>query len=315
MSSRPTRSGGWNYPKKGTFYSDHPFAIPQWVTEAKRTSALAFRNFLFASAQQKKALAYGFRPADLSIPIATSIDSRHGVDATQPKTTLQIPSVDVVQAIQAAWGQLRHRVAVMLLLDTSGSMNYVVDGIPKIKAAQQGLKRFISLLSENDWVGLTTFSTKMQVLSQVAPLGPKRQALLTQVNGISACGDIRLYDTIADQVYALNTLSSHYIKAVVVLTDGVDTISQRSLTQLLREITPTNLSTGNVVRVFTMPHLCLPFSREERAMPLNASLIFQGGMLELQHADTIERVPAPFRLVQGRWCCEAYHYLTVRSWL
>ena len=38
-------------------------------------------------------------------------------------------------------------------------------------------------------------------------------------------------------------------------------------------------------------------------MPLNASLIFQGGMLELQHADTIERVPTPFRFVQGRWCC------------
>jgi len=38
-------------------------------------------------------------------------------------------------------------------------------------------------------------------------------------------------------------------------------------------------------------------------------------MLELQHADTIERVPAPFRFVQGRWCCEADHYLAVRSWL
>jgi superfamily II DNA or RNA helicase len=59
----------------------------------------------------------------------------------------------------------------------------------------------------------------------------------------------------------------------------------------------------------------LPFDGEEKAMPLNASLIFQGGMLEFQHADTIECVPAPFRFVQSRWCCEAHHYLTVRSWL
>src|SRR5262249_43840911 len=38
-------------------------------------------------------------------------------------------------------------------------------------------------------------------------------------------------------------------------------------------------------------------------------------MLELQHADTIERVPAPFRFVQSRWCCKAHHYLAVGSWL
>lgn len=241
------------YPKEGTFYSDHPFAIPQWTNNAQRTSALAFRNFLFASTQQQKALLYGFRPADLSISVTTPIDSRHGVDPAQPKTTLQIPSADVAQAIQAAWGQLRHRVAVMLL-NTSGSMNYLVDGIPKIEAAKQGLKQFIGLLSDSDWAGLTTFSTNMHALIQVSPLSSTRQEMLNEIDGVSAGGDTRLYNSIADQVHALNALSSHYIKAIVVLTDGVDTIHQLSLAQLLKEITPTNPSTGNEVRIFTIAY-------------------------------------------------------------
>ena len=38
-------------------------------------------------------------------------------------------------------------------------------------------------------------------------------------------------------------------------------------------------------------------------------------MLELRHADTIEHVPAPFRFVQGRWCCEAHHYHLALPWL
>lgn len=38
-------------------------------------------------------------------------------------------------------------------------------------------------------------------------------------------------------------------------------------------------------------------------------------MLELRHADAIEHVPAPFRFVLGRWCCEAHHYHLALPWL
>ena len=93
------------YPSEGTFYSDHPFAIPLSVTNSKQTSALAFRNFLFERDQQKKGLLYGLRPADLSIPVGAPIESRYEVDAKQPYTTLQMPSAEVVLAI---WSQLLH---------------------------------------------------------------------------------------------------------------------------------------------------------------------------------------------------------------
>lgn len=242
------------YPQEGTFYSDHPFAILESVTNAKKTSALAFRNFLFEHDQQKKVLLSGFRPTDLSIPVSTPIDSRHGVDAKQPNTTLQIPSADVALAVLAAWSQLRHRVAVTLLIDTSGSMNALVDGIPKIDAAKQGLKEFIQQLSDSDWVGLTTFNTQMQVLTPVTPLGPKHQELLDEIDGITASGDTRLYQSVADQVQALSTLSTHYIKSVVVLTDGVNTLYPPTLTQLLQEVMQGNAGTKDKIRVFAIAY-------------------------------------------------------------
>jgi hypothetical protein len=54
---------------------------------------------------------------------------------------------------------------------------------------------------------------------------------------------------------------------------------------------------------------------EESTIPSNASIAFQGGMLVLQHADSIERASAAFQFVNDRWCCEAHHYHAVLPWL
>jgi Ca-activated chloride channel family protein len=223
------------------------------MTNAKRTSALRFYNFLHSSEQQQKAILYGFRPADRNLPITTPIDSSHGVDPQQPKTTLPIPSVDVVQAILDTWDHLRRKGAVMLLLDTSGSMNEPVttNGIPKINAAKQGLKEFITKVSNDDQMGLATFNTTMQVQSPVSPLEPKRQELYNKIAEIYAGGDTLLYQSIADQIDALTTLPPNYIKAIVVLSDGNDTISQLTLDQLLKKI---DLNTGNETRIFPIAY-------------------------------------------------------------
>ena len=157
------------YPKEGTFYSDHPYTIlnASWVTPAKHAAALALRNFLLSAEQQKSALQYGFRPADINIPISSPIDSAHGVDPKQPSTVLQIPSADVVSEIQSNWNQQRRRVDVMLILDRSGSMNDSIGGETKIDGAKAGLKEFVNLLSDDDQLGLTVFSDQANVLTPV----------------------------------------------------------------------------------------------------------------------------------------------------
>ncbi len=244
------------YPKEGTFYSDHPFAILQgnWVTAEKKAAAVTFRDFLLQPAQQQKALRYGFRPADLNIKITSPVDSAHGVDPSQPKSVLQVPSVDVINAIKASWDQQRRKVDVMLILDRSGSMNDAIGGVAKIDAAKQGLAEFVNLLGDSDGLGLTVFSDDANVLTPIGALGPKRQSVLTTINGIIAGGNTRLFDTIAEQYESLKTLQSKHIKAIVVLTDGMDNASARSLEQLVKEITPSGENAGQGVKIFTIAY-------------------------------------------------------------
>ncbi|HKO25422.1 MAG TPA: DEAD/DEAH box helicase family protein, partial [Chloroflexota bacterium] len=45
---------------------------------------------------------------------------------------------------------------------------------------------------------------------------------------------------------------------------------------------------------------------------MSRSISFQGGTLVLYDVDAHEPVPAPFRLIKGRWRCEGYHYGTLQ---
>src|SRR5258708_14099430 len=241
------------YPSEGTFNSDHPFVVPQarWITPAKQAAAEVFRDFLLSVHQQEKALQYGFRPGTLNVNIGAPIDAAHGVNPHQPQAILNVPSGDVVQAVETSWENQRRKVDVMLILDHSGSMN----DNGKIGAAKQGLAEFVNLLGNLDGLGLTAFNNTIDVLSPVMPLGPNRQKILDQVNSITACCSTRLYDTIDQQAQALAALSNdRHIKVVVVLTDGMDDASTTSLTQLLHDIATTGPNAGEGIKVFTIAY-------------------------------------------------------------
>ena len=244
------------YPKEGTFFSDHPYTILQggWVTPEKKAAALAFRNFLLDTPQQQKALQYGFRPADSKIGLGAPFDVAHGVDASQPRTLLQVPSGNIVQAVLDSWQQQRRRVDVMLILDRSGSMNNDIGGITKLDGAKQGLKEFTSLLADQDELGLTVFSNQADVIAPTAPLGPQRQAILKQIDSIQVGGETRLFDTISEQVQAIQQVQTRHIKSVVVLTDGMDNASQLSLDQLTAQIQAKGENAGNSIKVFTIAY-------------------------------------------------------------
>lgn len=244
------------YPTEGTFSSDHPYAIlnANWVTPAKKAAGLAFRNFLLAKEQQKKALQYGFRPSDPHMSLTAPIDTAHGVDPKKPDTLLQLPNADVVSTIQSNWNAQRRRVDVMLILDRSGSMNDSIGGTTKIDGAKGGLKEFVNLLNDDDNLGLTLFSDQSDVISQIDQLGPKRQNLLNTIDGIVAGGNTRLFDTIAEQQKALQNAQSKNIKALIVLTDGQDTASDMNIDQLVKQVSLTGENAGTGVKIFTIAY-------------------------------------------------------------
>jgi Ca-activated chloride channel family protein len=233
------------YPKEGTFWSDHPVGIVEreWVTPEHREAAGIYIDYLLAKQQQQKAMRYGFRPADVDIPLGAPFDAAHGVDPAQPKTTLQVPSAKVMQAILGLWKQEKKHADIVLVLDTSGSMHG-----EKLEKAKEGALRLISALGDEDRLSVLAFSSRLNWLAQGESVGEGRKAIEDKVRALSATGGTALYDAIeAAYRYLKDSPLPDHIEAVVVLTDGADTNSRTKLESLLNTIP---LGPGSEVRVF-----------------------------------------------------------------
>jgi Ca-activated chloride channel homolog len=238
------------YPKEGTFWSNHPYAIlnASWVTEEQNEAAVLFREFLLATEQQQRALEVGFRPADVNISLRSPIDANHGVDPMQPKTVLEQPSADVILAIQDLWHVVKKPVDLLLVVDVSGSMQG-----DKIAAARTSLAQFVDRLGDNDRLSILLFSSEVVEMSPLSPLGPKRQDVSTRVGGIIEGGNTNLYDAILHGYDLLEQQGDEsHIRAIVVLSDGVDTSSINSLSMVEDRIRDDSEAGGNSIKLFTI---------------------------------------------------------------
>jgi Ca-activated chloride channel homolog len=225
------------YPKEGTFWSDHPVGIVEreWVTPEHREAAKVYIQYLLQRPQQERAMTYGFRPGAVDVPLASPIDEAHGVDPKEPKTTLEVPSVPVIDAILNLWQQKKKSANVVLVMDTSGSMN----DDRKIQNAREGAKQLVTLLSDNDRLSLLPFNSKFSWASQNLPIKTGRDELSRTIDSLFAQGGTALYDSIdAAYQYLLNQTQEEDadILSVVVLTDGEDTESKMQLNDLMDRI-------------------------------------------------------------------------------
>jgi Ca-activated chloride channel family protein len=227
------------YPKEGTFWSDHPVGIVErdWVTPAHREAAKVYIQYLLQRPQQERAITYGFRPGSVEVPIASPIDIAHGVDPKEPKTTLEVPSVPVMDAILKLFDQKKKAANIVLVLDTSGSMN----DDHKIQNAREGAKQLVNLLAPADQLSLVPFNTKINWASTDIPVATGKDSLLRSIDSLFASGGTALYDSI-DAAYQ-HLLSEqkqgpeeNRILSVVVLTDGADTESNMKLNELMQRI-------------------------------------------------------------------------------
>jgi ABC-type Fe3+ transport system substrate-binding protein len=100
------------YPQT-TLWSDHPIALLQgdWVTPEQKKAAREYVTFLRSRAIQEQALAYGFRPADPSVPVKTQ-DPRnpfvrlaaYGIRADLPPAAVP-PDAAVVRNLLTMWSR------------------------------------------------------------------------------------------------------------------------------------------------------------------------------------------------------------------
>jgi Ca-activated chloride channel family protein len=244
------------YPREGTFWSDHPIGVVdrEWVTPEHREAAKIYTQYLLDRPQQEHALAYGFRPASLDVPVTAPIDAAHGVDPKEPKTTLEVPSPEAIDAIRKLWMDKKKSAEVVLVFDTSGSMNED----QKIQNAREGAKQLVSLLGDNDTFSLLPFNSQMSWASQDMAMKQGRARSLTVIDSLFAHGGTALYDSISAAYDHLlerqNGDPAHdsRIRAVVVLTDGEDTESKIRLDQLMEQIRFDG--EHRTIRVFTIAY-------------------------------------------------------------
>src|SRR5271166_867473 len=226
------------YPKEGTFWSDHPIGVVEreWVTPEHREAAKVYIQYLLQPQQQQRAITYGFRPGAVDVPLASPIDEAHGVDPKEPKTTLEVPSVPVIDGILKLWEQKKKAANIVLVLDTSGSMN----DNGKIQNAREGAKQLVNLLSDNDRLSLLPFNSKITWASQNLQIKTGRDELSKTLDSLFAQGGTALYEAI-DTAYQYLLSQNHEgeadsILSVVVLTDGEDTESKMRLNELMERI-------------------------------------------------------------------------------
>lgn len=240
------------YPKEGTFWSDHPVGVVnrEWVTDAHKAAAKQYVDYLRAAPQQRKALAFGFRPGDTGVAVGPPVDAAHGVDPDQPKATLPVPPAAVVDAAVGLWRANKKPANVVLVFDTSGSMQEQA----KFVYARQGAADLVTLLGDADALSLLPFSTRPVWAFQDLPMSGGRQQALGRVGGLMPEGGTALYDaTAAAYEHLLANPRPGMISAVVVLTDGIDSGQGMSLDALLAKIAATPEQRAGV-RVFTIAY-------------------------------------------------------------
>jgi Ca-activated chloride channel homolog len=237
------------YPKEGTFWSEHPVGVIErpWVTPEHQEAARMYIAYLLERPRQEAAMAFGFRPSDVTIPLASPLDAAHGIDPTEPKTVLETPSADVIAGVLDLWRVNKKHSHVALVLDTSGSMKKD----QRIKYARDGASQLIEMLGEEDMFSFMPFSSRPTWAQQGVKIKDSREKARQTAMSVLAEGGTALYDSVSQAFdYLQGRKERDTITAIVVLTDGQDTDSKMSLQALLEKVKSDEETKS--VRIFTI---------------------------------------------------------------
>ncbi|MDP2935722.1 MAG: vWA domain-containing protein, partial [Dehalococcoidia bacterium] len=137
---------------------------------------------------------------------------------------LQMPASGTLAHLQASWASgLKRRANIILVMDTSGSMSG-----EKLRRAKEAMASFIKQVpSDEEHVGLVSFSSDFREVVPLGRLGDNRQQLLARTDQLAAEGNTAFYYSVwRAQSLLAQRKDPERINVVVAMTDGQENYSQ-----------------------------------------------------------------------------------------
>jgi Mg-chelatase subunit ChlD len=114
------------------------------------------------------------------------------------------------------------RVAVVLVIDKSGSMNDRFQGMTKLGWAKEAAIKLVNLTFDGDYLGLITFSDFPELTQDIVIVNSTtRDIIVNKIHSITAKGSTNIGDSLKLAVDILNKPEFKGLKrAIILLTDG-----------------------------------------------------------------------------------------------
>ena len=219
------------YPTDGWAVSEVPVLGLQadWVSPEQRRASEAFADFVVSGPAHQAMRTAGWRAARLDAEVTDAA----GVVATQPRYTPAQPSQDVLARTLQNWTALDRRGSLLVVLDTSGSMEEQVgtSGKTRLDVAKEAVLASLPFFADEASVGFWTFSRAEDNRDwvEVVPLGrldrplgsgTARDSIAAAVPKIKAANDTALYETTLAAVGAVRSAWQPGPNTVVMISDG-----------------------------------------------------------------------------------------------
>ena len=204
-------------------------------------------SFLMERPQQQLALRYGFRPSDSQpgIDLKPLLKPDYGVSPIQPKKLLHPPPATAIRLIQDVWRLSKRNADVVLLIDTSASM----EG-DKIRGAEDAAKAFIELLSPGDSLSAVIFGADVEWMARDLRMDHQgKEEAKRSIDHLIPDGDTSLYQAVSEGYQFLEQRGPGRTRALIVLSDGKDTKRTPSLSDLIGRF---KSGKGGSIFVFTI---------------------------------------------------------------
>ena len=163
----------------------------------------------------------------------------------------------VEEALPVSMDVTKHRAlpssAVVIVIDTSGSMGMIEDGVEKIQLAAEAASAVVDLLQPYDSIGVFAVDTNPTAVCRLRRVGSKG-GVKTDIRSLRAGGGgIYVYTGLSAAYSALKTNNAS-IRHIILLADGNDSEQQEGCLGLVQamvgeKITTTAISLGQGVDV------------------------------------------------------------------